>query len=146
MNLKFNHVALRPTAENFDRTMDFYTKVLGFKIAREWTSELDGVMTRCAMIDVKNGVTIEIFGNGQAGKNLGTIPHFAFETDDVEACLKKCRDNNYRECSPEGMPVENSMIDLVFTRDPFFAMKIGFVIGACGEIVEFIQNLSKNEI
>lgn len=134
---RFHHIALRPSPRDFDRTLDFYTKVLGAKIDREWVMG----ETRCAMIDLGGGILVEIFGNGSRDPGVGSIPHFAFETDDVAESLRFCREMGYSECTPGGLPTDSSLEDFVMSEEPFYAMKIGFILGPCGEVIEFLKEL-----
>ena len=134
---RLHHIALRPTAENFDRAIHFYTKVLGAQIDREWIMG----ETKCAMIYIGSGVMIEIFGNGSKDSVVGSIPHFALETDDVAKTLETCREFGYTECTPGGLPTDSSLEDFIMTEDPFYAMRIGFILGPCGEVIEFLKEL-----
>lgn len=71
MNLRTHHSALRPTAENFDRTVQFYTDILGFQTDKAWTTFFNqGKPMKCAMIHPGDGIMIEIFGGGQAEDGL----------------------------------------------------------------------------
>ena len=134
---RLHHIALRPTAENFDRAIHFYTKVLGAQIDREWIMG----ETKCAMIYIGSGIMIEIFGDGSRDAGVGAIPHFALETDDVAESLRICREMGYSECTPGGLPTDSSIEDFVMIEDPFYAMKIGFILGPCGEVIEFVKEL-----
>lgn len=50
-----HHTTLRPTKENYQRTVSFYTDVLGFTIQKEWKRQMNGVKMKCCMVDTDDG-------------------------------------------------------------------------------------------
>jgi glyoxylase I family protein len=90
-----HHIALRPNAEIYQETVDFYTKILGCTVQRAWTRRDNN--TSCCMLDCGDGVLLEIFqGNDAAEENVGKIPHFSFEADDISGVIEKVRGTGYK--------------------------------------------------
>ncbi len=75
----FHHINLKAT--DFDKSVKFYTEVLGMTPVCSW--ENNG--TRVQMLDVGDGGIVEI-GSDYAGQVPGGLwAHFALKVDDVEA-------------------------------------------------------------
>ena len=60
--------------EEIEKVKEFYVKVLGMPIIREWAEGF--------MFDTGNGL-IEVFTNGENTGELGVIRHVAFATENV---------------------------------------------------------------
>lgn len=82
----FHHVAIR--SHDFDASVEFYTKVMGFTEKIAW-GEGDG---RVTMLDTGDGNYLEIFANGKPGeKPEGSVIHLALRTTDVDAVIERAR-------------------------------------------------------
>lgn len=138
-----HHTALRPTKENYQRTVSFYTDVLGFTIQKEWEGQINGVEMKCCMVDTGDGSLIEIFGNGKSDVlNIGAIPHVCYKTDQVPAVMEAAAKAGYAATDAKGNPAEKSYEDVVLSEKPYYAMRMAFIVGPCGEMIEFVTELS----
>lgn len=143
MNIKTHHTALRPTRENFERTIQFYTETLGFKIDKQWDWKNGDRITPCAMIHPGDGIMIEIFGNGMNDEMpTGAYPHVCYEVDDVAALMKKLEAAGYSAVDPQGNPFPDVYTDFQMREEPPILWRCGFVKGPCNEIIEFLEDLS----
>lgn len=126
----FHHVAIRVT--DFDRTIAFYTDVLGFRERIAWTSG----ETRAIMLDAGDGNYLEVFSGAKraAGEHPpeGTIIHFALRTTDLDGALERAR--------AAGMEVTMEPKSLDIPSDPPTPVRIAFFKGPDGEVVELFQN------
>lgn len=124
----FHHTAIR-TAD-FERSVKFYTEVLGLKVRITW-GQSPG---RAAMIDAGDGNYIEIFEREKAFEPAeGTILHFALRTNDCAAMLEQVRAGGAEiTLEPKAVTIDSSAGSIV--------VKIAFFKGPDGEIVELFQN------
>lgn len=137
-----HHTALRPTKENYEHTVNFYTTVLGFTVQKEWVNRVGDEEIKCSMIDTGDGSQIEIFGNGKSDElNIGAIPHVCYATEDVPAVMETVAKAGYPPVDAKGVPVEKSYNDIVLCENPYFALRVGFIVGPCGELIEFTTEL-----
>lgn len=118
-----HHVSMKcGTAEEFARAKDFYLRVLGFSVVREWP---EGVM-----IDSGAGL-LEIFCNGTGIRTKGAVRHIAFSTDDVDGIVAKVK--------AEGYEVFIEPNDITIRSVPEFHARMAFCFGPLGEEIEFFQ-------
>lgn len=118
-----HHVSMKcGTAEEFARAKDFYLRVLGFSVVREWP---EGVM-----IDSGDGL-LEIFCNGTGIRTKGAVRHIAFSTDDVDGIVAKVK--------TEGYEVFIEPNEITIRSVPEFHARMAFCFGPLGEEIEFFQ-------
>lgn len=118
-----HHVSMKcGTAEEFARAKDFYLRVLGFSVVREWP---EGVM-----IDSGDGL-LEIFCNGAGIRTKGAVRHIAFSTDDVDGIIAKVK--------TEGYEVFIEPNEITIRSVPEFHARMAFCFGPLGEEIEFFQ-------
>lgn len=118
-----HHVSMKcGTAEEFARAKDFYLRVLGFSVVREWP---EGVM-----IDSGDGL-LEIFCNGAGIRTKGAVRHIAFSTDDVDGIVAKVK--------TEGYEVFIEPNEITIRSVPEFHARMAFCFGPLGEEIEFFQ-------
>ena len=118
-----HHVSMKcGTAEEFARAKDFYLRVLGFSVVREWP---EGVM-----IDSGDGL-LEIFCNGTGIRTKGAVRHIAFSTDDVDGIVAKVKAKGYE------VFIEPN--DITIRSVPEFHARMAFCFGPLGEEIEFFQ-------
>jgi glyoxylase I family protein len=122
----FHHIALK--ASDFEKTCEFY-KAIGLKERVRW-GEGDG---RAVMMDMGDGCCIEIFAGGENRERTDErFLHLAFRTDYVDAtyqaAIKAGAVSKVEPCevAPAG-------------ATPCIKMRIAFVFGPDGEILEFFD-------
>ena len=124
----FHHVAIR--AQDFDASVRFYTKALGFREKIAWG---EGAK-RAIMLDAGDGNYMEIFAGGSdSPKPEGAILHFALRTSDCDAAIARAR------AAGATVTVEPKDVDIPSTPGPT-PVRIAFCKGPDGEIIEFFQN------
>ncbi|MCF0259182.1 MAG: VOC family protein [Erysipelotrichaceae bacterium] len=143
--MKTHHAALRPAPQNFERTLQFYTELLGFKTSARWSRFMEGMETQCAMVHPEDGICLEIFGCGKTDEpGMGPWQHFCYQVDDGDALIKKLVKAGYQTTDPAGNPVEFVPgREIVVCEDPLMHWRCSFVKGPCGELIEFLQDLEK---
>ncbi len=120
-----HHIALKCKGiPAFEKTMHFYTQILGMPIVRTWGEGEN----QAAMVAIGGGSMMEIFANGPDEPGQGAIRHFALATNDTDACAKACADAGYDVFI---QPKDVMVGDL--------PARIAFVTGPVGEEVEFFQ-------
>jgi glyoxylase I family protein len=120
----FHHIALR--VSDFLRSYDFYTKVLGFELVREW-GEGD---SHIAMLDIGDGGILELFAAGKKDAPSELYWHLAYKADDVDAA--------FAAAVAGGAAADKPPFDAEFKSRPAPGKaRIAFVKGFDGEIIEF---------
>ena len=136
----FHHVALRAT--DFDRTVKFYTEGLGFRVHHEFA--VPGRIDRAAFLDAGDGRYVEIFGPDSAvqsegrrrqpgeDRTEGALLHFCLRVADTEAA--------YARALAAGAEPRVAPRTSVLNQDPPVEVRIAFVTGPEGEVIEFFQS------
>lgn len=123
----FHHLAIRSRC--FEKSVRFYNEGLGFPIVRAW-GEGKG---RIVLLDAGNGNYVEIFANGEGTPPAeGLIWHFAFRADDCDAAMARAL--------AAGAEVYREAKSLTIASEPPLPVRLAFVKGPDGELVEFFQN------
>lgn len=118
-----HHVCMKcRTAEEFEKTKDFYGNILGLPKVRAWNT---GVM-----FDI-GGTLLEIFSNGAETYGMGVWQHIALATEDVDGCVKAVADAGYE--------ITTAPKDIVVASQPPVPARIAFCIGPMGEEIEFFH-------
>ncbi len=122
-----HHAALRCCGKaEMDSVINFYCNVLGMKRLRSW-----GEGTKAgSMMDTGSGI-IELFADAEPGRKPGQVDHIALATDKVDECVAAC--------VQEGLPVIMPPSDIVVPCDIPYSLRIAFVKGKAGEIIEFFD-------
>lgn len=123
----FHHIAIR--VKDFDASVKFYIEGLGLTPAITW-GEGDA---RAVMLLAGNGNYIEVFAGGSAElRPEGCYLHLAFNTDDCDAAFQRA--------IAAGGEVQMEPKSLTIPSSPQpTPVRIGFVKGLDGEILEFFQ-------
>ena len=136
----FHHVAIR--AIDFDATVKFYTEGLGFRI--HFPFSVPGRIDRAAFMDAGDGRFVEIFGHTSTvqsegrrrrpdeDRTEGALLHFCLRVADTDAAYARaiaCGAN------PRLEPVSRQL-----SADPLVQVRIAFVTGPNGEVIEFMQS------
>ena len=123
----FHHVALR--AADFDASIAFYAKVLGFRVGTTW-GEGDG---RAVMLDVGNGNFVEVFAGGAAGpKPEGALLHLALSANDVDGTFARAR--------AAGAPavMEPATVNVDSKPKPM-SIRLAFFKGPDGKVIDLFK-------
>jgi len=126
----FHHVAMR--VRDFEHSVSFYAKGLGFSIVREWKTR----DSRAVMLDMGDGAYLEIFErktgqSAQIPSPDGALLHFAIRTDNCDAALELAR--------RAGADVTVDPKNIDFPCDPVYRARIAFFKGPDGETVELFE-------
>jgi glyoxylase I family protein len=124
----FHHLALR--AADFEATLRFYEEGLGFTRAYGW-GEGDG---RAAMLDAGDGNYLEVFAGGNPQEDVpeGVLLHYALRVPDCDAA--------YERALAAGARPKDPPKDIKMQGDYPIDIRIAFVRGLDGEVIEFFQN------
>jgi glyoxylase I family protein len=129
----FHHVALR--AHDFEATVKFYTEGLGFKERHSW-GEGD---KRIVLLDSGDGNYMEVFAGGSnEPKPDGSYFHVAFRSNNIEAAVEAA--------VAAGAVVTVEPKDVVLGNNPPTPVRIAFVKGINGEVIEFFQSTGENQL
>lgn len=147
MNTKIkrtHHWALRPTLENYEKTVRFYTELLGFTIEDEWIADFSGFDMPCAMLNDGNGMMIEIFAGGKNDQMpIGAIPHICFETDCLEELMEEFKKAGYPSTDPNGNIIDVPFIDYDMKKDKGqLVWRCAFILGPCHEVIELLNDVT----
>ncbi len=116
-----HHVAIKPTAERYQATVDFYTKLLELEVVRSWGDP----QMPCLMVSCGDNSCMEILSGKEEVLIEGPLAHIAFAAKQVDEVVKKVRKAGY-EVTME--PKDVSLGDL--------PARIAFFRGPTGEIIE----------
>ena len=116
-----HHIAVKPTAEQYKKTVDFYTQLLGMEVKRSW-----GDPERpCLMVSCGDNSCIEILGSDSEIPAGGPLAHIAFATDKVDEIIGKVREAGYE--------VTNEPMDVALGDQP---VRVAFFYGPTHEHIE----------
>ncbi len=122
----FHHVSIN--AYDLNRSVSFYTDVLGFRKVMEFNSG----NRSCIMLDSGDGACLELFSGGTPDEKAGWSElHIALRTADTRAVLERVR--------ASGMKITMEPEDMVLPGDPPKPITIAFFKGPDGELVELFQ-------
>ncbi len=122
-----HHAGLKPAREQYDKTVGFYTELLGMAPVRSWVKEGN----RGVMIDTGNGLMEIIEQPEAAPSGIGSPEHLAFGVSDVDALTEAVRAAGYE------ILVEPKNITL--PSEPPYPIRVAFCRGAAGEKIEFFE-------
>lgn len=117
-----HHIAVFPTADKYNETVDFYTKLLGFPVTQSWG---DGEQ-KCLMVSCGDNSCMEIIPSEKEHGKDGPLVHVAFWCGDgLDGIVEDVRRAGYT------VRVEPQEVELCgkTVRNAFF-------YGALGEEIE----------
>lgn len=119
-----HHIALKPTKENYRKTVQFYTELLGMSIKKSWGDP----ETPCLMVSCGDNSCMEILPqeNDFTQPEVGPLAHIAFATHDVDELIETVR--------AAGYPIKIEPFD---TDLDGLAIRVAFCYGPTGEEIEF---------
>ncbi|HOJ20318.1 MAG TPA: VOC family protein [Armatimonadota bacterium] len=123
----FHHVAIQTT--DYEATKQFYTQVLGFRPANEWTMDV----RQLCLLDMGDGGYVEVVGIPESMVPEGNIKqfpmvHLAIRVADVDAAVDRVR--------AAGRPITIEPKDVLLGTVP---ARIAFFQGPNGEVIELFQ-------
>ena len=119
-----HHIAVKPTAEQYEKTVEFYTQLLGMEIKKSW-----GDPERpCLMVSCGDNTCMEILGSDSEIPAGGPLAHIAFATDKVDGLIEKVREAGYQ--------VTNEPADANLGGDT--PIRIAFFYGPTNEHIELL--------
>jgi glyoxylase I family protein len=123
---QIHHIAMR--VKDFDKSVGFYTRLLGFKQVLYWEDK----ESRATMVDSGNGSCLEIFSGGKEGdRPEGHFLHLAFAVTNCDAAVKRVADAGHK--------VTMQPKDVTIPSKPPTPVRIAFFEGPDGEVLEFFQ-------
>ncbi|OMF38331.1 glyoxalase [Paenibacillus sp. FSL H8-0548] len=126
----FHHIAIR--VFDFDKTVAFYTEVLGFTERVRWGEDAK----RAIMLDTGDGNYLEVFAGGKEGqKDEGAFLHLALRSDNVSEAIELAR--------AAGMEITVEPKEAELGGIP---VKLAFFKGPDGEIIELFQSIGDDKL
>ena len=116
-----HHIAVKPTAEQYEKTVDFYTRLLGMEVVRKWGDE----ERPCLMVSCGDNTCMEILSSETELAPGGPLAHIAFATDKVDEIIEDVR--------KEGYEITDEPKDLMLGDMP---IRIAFFYGPTHEHIE----------
>lgn len=127
-NLGFHHIALE--VPNYDEVKKFYVEGLGFELTKEWGAP----DRKCCMMQMGDGGCIELFGTGTPEAcPTARFVHLALKSEDPAADYEKALAAGATSRAPEK--------DVPLNTTPVTTVRIAFVFGLAGEIIEFFKEV-----
>ena len=121
-----HHIAL--SAADYKKSVAFYTEGLGFVKKAEWGTGTG----RACLLDIGNGSHVEIFADGTVDMPANErFRHFAFAASDP--------DTAYAHALAAGAESHMAPQDVTIESDPPMNVRIAFVKGPDGELLEFFK-------
>ncbi len=123
-----HHISIK--ARNFDKSLEFYRDVLGFKQKHLWDHETGLV----ALLDLGDGNYLEIWSgsHGSASEKAGII-HFALRTNDLDGSVERLR--------TAGINITLEPLNIIIPGTPELTARIAFFHGPDEESIElFMEN------
>jgi glyoxylase I family protein len=136
----FHHVAIRTV--DFDETIRFYTEGLGFRV--HFPFAIPGRIDRAAFLDAGDGRFVEVFGPDSIvqaegrrrfpneDRTEGAVLHFCLRVADTDA--------SYARALAAGAMSRVEPGTRRLGDDPLVEVRIAFVTGPNGEVIEFMQS------
>lgn len=104
-----HHIAVKPTAQQYAKTVDFYTRLLGLEVVKSWGDPEHP----CLMVSCGDNSCMEILPQEDSFTcpPQGPLAHLAFATDKVDELVEAIRKEGYeitdepKDVDLSGMPI-----------------------------------------
>ena len=116
-----HHIAVKPTAEQYQKTVELYTGLLGMEVKMKWGDEARPSL----MVSCGDNTCMEILSGESETPAGGPLAHIAFATDKVDEIIAKVREQGYK--------VTKEPADLELGGKP---IRIAFFMGPVNEEIE----------
>lgn len=117
-----HHIALKPTAEQYAKTVEFYTQLLEMEVKKSWGDP----QHPCLMVSCGGESCLEILIGESTASSGGALDHMAFATSKVDELVERVRQAGYEILTePKDLELAGSPIRIAFCRGPL------------GETIEF---------
>ena len=126
-NLKgVHHISLHPNAEIYDKTVAFYTDIIGCTPVMAWGEG----NRRCCFLSCGDNTVMEIgVGEDDGTRHDGKIAHIAFQVEDVDTLAEAI--------AAAGYEIAMGPKDVTLTET--YKARIAFYVGPVGEYVELFK-------
>ena len=129
--MKVGHIAVY--TENMEASVRFY-QLLGGREGMRSTLDLGGGKSKDLLHMVFDGeTTVELVcpsDKGMLPRVTGTCEHFCFNVEDVDAAVRELR----------AAGVDSFLTEEPYSRDIFGGVRIIFLTGPSGELIELFQD------
>ena len=123
----FHHISMR--VKNLSATLRFYCDGLECEAKHRWGEG----KKETVLIHVGGGSYLEASeGEADATHINGVLAHIALRTDDIDEAVERAR--------AVGATVTREAGDIDLPADPVIPVRVAFVEGPDGEVVEFFQD------
>lgn len=116
-----HHIALKPTKEQYGKTVELYTGLLGMEVKMKWGDP----EYPCMMVSCGDNSCMEILGSDAEVPAGGPLAHIAFATDKVDEIIGRVREAGY--------PITKEPVDVALGDQP---IRVAFFMGPTHEEVE----------
>lgn len=127
-----HHLAI--ASADFDRSVKFYTEVLGCRPTMQWQT----TRGQAVMLDVGDGNYVEVFGREAAGDlpAEARLLHLCLRCDNLDEVVERVRKAGATiTVEPKDVPIENRAEG----GKPDITVRLAFFTGPDGEIIELMQ-------
>ncbi|NLN55801.1 MAG: VOC family protein [Clostridiales bacterium] len=126
-----HHIAIKVKPDLFQKVVSFYTELLNLKIVRSWG---EGEY-RAVMASTGDNSCLEIMSDPEAGEvpSEGSLRHIALSCRDCEGYASLMKE--------KGFEIIIGPKEVAIPSVPPYNVKICFVKGAAGEIIEFFEEM-----
>lgn len=125
-----HHIAVKPTPQQREKTIDFYTRILGMEVVKTFGNPERPIL----MVSCGDGTCIEILGREEAVPADGAFPHVALYTDKIEELAARLE--------AEGYPMRDAPKSMELAGK---ACKNAFFFGPTGEEIELFWEEAWNQ-
>ena len=128
-----HHIALR--VEDIEKSIKFFSEILGFEEKLSFRHPWDREVKKIALLDTGDNSYIEIYSDSSKEIDQGSkYIHIAFRTENVDFLIKRLKKAEIR--------IIQEPRDVHLNSKPPTDIRVAFIEGPEGEILEFYQSVS----